>query len=294
MESENNEILIYNNGNYEKEQVPAEKWLRLIYGESVGSTPFKSLLKRKVLSRIYGAYCRTRHSAKQIPGFIEKYNIDMSGCSGSYNNYAEFFARKRSDVSFPAEPAVLGSPCEGVVSAYIDIDPKQTVAAKGSYFSLSELFADEEMAIAYQGGAMLKIRLAPPNYHRAHFFDDGVVSDSKFINGDLFSVSPIALERMARLYCLNKRAVVSFSSQNFGDVVFVEVGATFVGSIVHSFEIGKPVKRGQEVGYFLPGGSLIMFFFKKGAFAPNDELLNQTAAGYETKVGLGDILGRAL
>ena len=293
MQSEKDEILIYNNGHYEKEKIPAEKWLRLIYGTSAGSVPLRFLVKRKILSRIYGTYCRSRHSARMIPDFIKDYDIDMSGFSGSYNNFAEFFARAKDNVSFPAEAGILGSPCEGAVSIYTNIEPQQTVAAKGSYFSLSELFADNELAETYKGGTMVKIRLVPSDYHRAHFFDDGVVTESKLINGSLFSVSPIAVKSVARLYCLNKRAVVSFSSENFGDVVFVEVGATFVGSIVHSFEVGKFVRRGEEAAYFLPGGSLILMFFKKGTFVPNEELLEQTNAGYETKIQLGGILGRA-
>ena len=293
MHDEKNDILIYKNGQYEKENIPAGKWLRLIYGDSLGAVPLKSLVKRKVLSRIYGAYCRTKHSAGMIPKFIKEHNMDMSSYSGAYNNFAEFFARAKDKkyVNFPQEANVLGSPCEGVVSAYIDIDPNTLIAAKGQYFTLGELFDDKELAKKYEGGTMIKIRLVPSDYHRAHFFDDGVVTNAKMIDGDLFSVSPIAVERVAKLYCVNKRALVSFSSQNFGDVEFVEVGATFVGSMVHSFEVGKSVERGQEAAYFLPGGSLIMFFFKKGEFVPNEEFLEQTAKGYETKVDLGDILG---
>jgi len=296
MHDESNEILIYKNGQYEKENIPAGKWLRAIYGNSLGSVPLRSLVKRKALSRIYGAYCRTKHSAGMIPGFIKEYNMDMSSYSGSYNNFAEFFARAKNEeyVNFPQEADVLGSPCEGAVSAYVDIDPNMLIAAKGQYFSLGELFNDNELAKIYEGGTMIKIRLVPSDYHRAHFFDRGVVTNAKMINGDLFSVSPIAVERVARLYCVNKRALVSFASQNFGDVAFVEVGATFVGSMVHSFEVGKSVERGQEAAYFLPGGSLIMFFFKKGTLVPNEELLEQTAKGYETKVDLGDILGYAI
>lgn len=268
--------------------------MRLIYESPVGGAPLKFLVKRKFLSRIYGAYCRTNHSARMIPGFIENYNIDMNDYVGTYKNFAEFFIRERADVSFPQEQDVLGSPCEGVASVYPDIDPQKLIAAKGTHFSLGELFNDEALAKSYQGGTMIKIRIAPANYHRLHFFDEGVVTGSKHINGSLYSVSPVALNRIARLYCLNKRALVSFSSKNFGDVALVEVGATFVGSIVNLFEHGVPVERGQQAGYFLPGGSLILMFFKKGEFMPAEFLVEQTAAGYETKIGLGEVLGRSV
>jgi phosphatidylserine decarboxylase len=288
-----NDIYIFNDGQYEKEQIHAEKWLRLLYENPVGGAPLSLLVKRKFVSRWYGMYCRTPLSAKQIPGFIEKYKIDMNGCEESYKSFAEFFSREKKDVFFPAEAKSLGSPCEGLVSAYTQIDPAQLIAAKGSYFSLAELFRDPALAQSYAGGTMLRIRLTPSHYHRMHFFDDGVVKSARYINGDLFSVSPLAVGRIPRLYCRNKRAVVQFSSKNFGDVVFVEVGATFVGSIVHCFKNGEKVNRGRMASYFKPGGSLLLIFFKKGAYLPDDNLLAQTQNGFETKASVGEIIGTA-
>ena len=283
------EIWIYNNGEYEREQVCAEKWMRIIYETPAGAS-LLFLVKRKMLSRVYGAYCRTPLSARKIPRFIQQYKIDMTGSKSSYKNFAEFFSRERTNVSFPVEPEVLGSPCEGVASVLTDIDPAKLIAAKASYFSLSELFGDAELAESYRGGTMLRIRLAPANYHRMHFFDDGTVVCSKLMNGDLFSVSPLALDKVMRLYCRNKRALILFDSQHFGEVALVEVGATFVGSIQHCFEDGESVKRGQQASIFLPGGSLLLMFFKKGAFQPSETLMQQSAEGYETKVMLGDQL----
>ena len=71
----------------------------------------------------------------------------------------------------------------------------------------------------------------------------------------------------------------------------VEVGATFVGSIVHCFEDGDKVERGQLGSYFLPGGSLLLVFFEKGKFSPADFLTEQTAKDFESRVNAGAILG---
>ena len=240
---------------------------------------------------MYGMYCRTSHSARSIPRFIERYNVDMTGCDDSYRSYADFFSRGKEGIAFPTQPNVLGSPCEGLASAYADIDMGNLIAVKGSSFSLSELFNDETLASKYDGGSMLKIRLTPTNYHRVHFFDDGTITASKRLRGSLHSVNPLALRRVARLYCRNKRALIMMSSRNFGDVVFVEVGATFVGSIVHCFEDGESVSRESQASYFLPGGSLLLVFFQKGVFEPGETLLKHTADGYETKVAVGEPLG---
>jgi len=285
------QIWIYNGEHLEQERICPELWMRLIYENPVGGASLLWLVKRKAVSRLYGLYCRTPMSARVIPKFIEKYDVDMTGCNGTYKNFAQFFSREKEDIQFPKEPTALGSPCEGLVSVFPEINQGQVIAAKGATFSLSELFADNALAKEYEGGTMISIRLTPANYHRMHFFDNGVVTGTRMIKGDLYSVSPLALNRVLRLYCRNKRAVINFSTENFGDVVLVEVGATFVGSIVHCFDEGQEVERGQVASYFKPGGSLVLMFVKKEKFAPNKDLMLRTTEGFETKILIGEPLG---
>jgi len=282
------QIWYYNDGQLEQEKICPERWMRLIYENPVGGASLLWLVKRKAVSRLYGLYCRTGLSAKVIPKFIEKYQVDMTGCNSTYKNFAQFFSREKANVSFPTQANVLGSPCEGLVSVFANIKCEQVIAAKGADFSLTELFADADLAREYEGGTMVSIRLTPAHYHRMHFFDDGVVESTRMIKGDLYSVSPLALNRVVRLYCRNKRALIKFNTQNFGEVVLVEVGATFVGSIVHCFKDGQTVERGQVASYFKPGGSLVLMFLKKDAFQPDPELIAHTIEGMETKISIGE------
>ncbi|MCL2372550.1 MAG: phosphatidylserine decarboxylase [Defluviitaleaceae bacterium] len=283
-------IMFYNDGQLEEERICPERWMRLIYENPVGGASLLWLVKRKAFSRLYGMYCRTRLSAGGIPQFIKKYNVDMTGCNGTYKNFAQFFAREKEDVTFPKGRSTLGSPCEGLVKVCTDIRPEQVVVAKGAEFSMAELFADRKLAQEYDGGTMVSIRLTPAHYHRMHFFDDGIVKDTRMIKGDLYSVSPLALNKVVRLYCRNKRALIQFETKNFGDVVLVEVGATFVGSIVHCFNKGQKVSRGQMASYFKPGGSLVLIFLKKGMYMPTAELATRAAEGIETKVLIGEAI----
>ncbi|MCL1786577.1 MAG: phosphatidylserine decarboxylase [Defluviitaleaceae bacterium] len=288
------QIWIYNDGNLEQERICPERWMRLIYENPVGGASLLWLVKRKAVSRMYGLYCRTPLSAKVIPKFIKQYDINMDGCNGQYKNFAQFFSREKEGVAFPQSPSVLGSPCEGLVSVFDNIKADHVVLAKGASFSLAELFGDSHLAKAYEGGTMVSIRLTPAHYHRMHFFDSGTVANTRMIKGDLYSVSPLALNRVVRLYCRNKRAVINFATNHFGDVVLVEVGATFVGSIVHCFKDGQQVERSQVASYFKPGGSLVLMFLKKGQFTPDQALTQRTAQGYETKVAIGEPLGANL
>jgi len=281
------QIWYYNGDTLEQERINPEMWMRLIYENPVGGASLLWLVKRKSLSRLYGLYCKTRHSAKKLPDFIEKYDVDLSGSKKQYKNFAQFFSREKNNVTFPEDAQILGAPCEGLISIYENISQDLMIPAKSSSYSLAELLQNQELAKSYEGGTMISIRLTPSHYHRMHFFDDGTVTNVRHIKGDLYSVNPLALTRVMRLYCRNKRAVVEFSSKNFGDTVMVEVGATFVGSIVHCFKNHEQVTRGQVASYFKPGGSLVLFFFKKGAFVPCEALVTHSIEGYETKVNIG-------
>ena len=287
-------ILIYNNGQIEEERICPERLMRLIYENPIGGASLLCLVKRKTVSRLYGLYCKTKFSARAIPRFIKKYDVDMSGCEGTYKNFAQFFSREKTGIQFPEVKNELGVPCEGLVSVFENIKQDELIAVKGAHFSMRDLFFDKELANMYDGGHMVSVRLTPANYHRMHFFDDGVVKETRMIKGDLFSVSPIALNKVAKLYCRNKRALIKIETESFGDVVLVEVGATFVGSIVHCYEDGQNIKRGELASYFLPGGSLVLMFLKKGILSPDEDLVKRTTEGIETKMAIGAVLGRAI
>ena len=287
-------IMIYNNGRIEEERICPEKLMRLIYENPIGGASLLWLVKRKAVSRLYGLYCQTRFSARGIPRFIKKYDVDMSGCEGTYKNFSQFFSREKKGIQFPKTDNELGVPCEGLVSVFENIKQDELIAVKGAHFSMHDLFFDKVLANMYDGGHMVSIRLTPANYHRMHFFDNGVVNETRMIKGDLFSVSPIALKKVAKLYCRNKRALIKLKTDNFGEVVLVEVGATFVGSIVHCYEDGQKIKRGEVASYFKPGGSLVLMFLKKGVFMPNEDLVKRTAEGIETKMAIGTVLGTSV
>ena len=93
------------------------------------------------------------------------------------------------------------------------------------------------------------------------------------------------------MFCENKREWSIFKSDNFGDVLNIEVGATCVGSIIQTYTPNKKVKRGDEKGYFKFGGSTTIFFLKKGNVKIDDDILKQSKLGFESKVLLGEKIG---
>ncbi|WP_031368458.1 phosphatidylserine decarboxylase, partial [Clostridium botulinum] len=89
----------------------------------------------------------------------------------------------------------------------------------------------------------------------------------------------------------NKREYAIFHSENFGDVIFMEVGATCVGSIIQTYKPNTKIFKGDEKGYFKFGGSTVILFFKENTIKIDNDILNQSKLGYETSVVMGESIG---
>lgn len=282
---------------YEIEKVAGDKFLKWTYCSRIGIGVLNFIIKRKLASKLYGIYCSSKASKKDINKFIENFNVDMSRFempTGGYKNFNEFFYRrlKKDKISIENNKNILISPCDGKILAFENIDIDMIIQVKDITYSLRELIADDKKALEYQDGTCLVFRLCPSDYHRFHFIDDGICEETNKIKGAYYSVNPIALDRIEKLFCENKREWSVFHSENFGDVLYIEVGATFVGSIVQTYNPNQKVKRGDEKGYFKFGGSTVILFFKKGLVKIDEDIVEQTKKGYETKVTFGEKIGQ--
>lgn len=138
------------------------------------------------------------------------------------------------------------------------------------------------------------IRLAPIDYHRFHFPVDGEISESKLIDGVYYSVSTHAIKKNFRILCENKREYSILKTEKFGDIAMFEVGATMVGGIKQSYKSNSYVKKGEEKGYFYFGGSTCVLVFERGKVKIDEDLLENTKKGIETKVYMGEKIGISL
>lgn len=291
-------ILVYNRTtkSHEEEKVAGRKYLEWCYQSPAGKRLTELLIKKKLCSKMYGLFCDTKLSTKKIPQFIEDFNIDMdiySKEASDFITFNDFFARTLLPNARPIPEDInkLMSPADGRLFAYENINMNEIVQVKGITYSLKELLGDSNVAKEYDGGTCLIFRLCPTDYHRYHFIDSGIPGPNHFIRGNYYSVNPIAVDKIPKLFCQNKREWSVFKSDNFDDVLYVEVGATCVGSIIQSYTVGKHVNKGDEKGYFKFGGSTVIVFLKKGIVKIDDDIINQTNLGYETKVVMGEEIG---
>lgn len=287
-------------GEYKIEKVAGEKYLKWIHESSVGKSFLELFVKRKLFSVLYGKYCDSSFSSRKIANFIKEFDIDMNISQKSesdFKNFNDFFTRKLTnnaryiDVN---DNKTLISPCDGKLLAYSNIDIDKIVQVKGFEYSLKELIGNDIIASEYQNGTCLIFRLCPTDYHRFHFFDSGVCGETNKITGSYYSVNPIALSNIKKVFCQNKREWSMFETDNFGDVLYVEVGATCVGAIEQTYNENQRVNRGDEKGYFKFGGSTVVLFFKKGKVNIDNIIIENSTKSIETAVVLGEEIGEKL
>ena len=284
-------------GEKKKEIIKGHKYLEWSYSSNTGTLLLEMLIKRKFASYIYGKLQDLPSSAKNIKDFVNELSINMDESAeidaDKYKTFNDFFIRELKEGARPIneDPRVLISPADGKVFAYENIDIHRVVQIKGMEYSLEVLFQDKDLASKYDGGTCIVVRLAPNDYHRFHFPDSGTPKLVNKVDGQYYSVNPIALKKVAKLYCQNKREISTLDSDNFGDIIIIEVGATFVGTIVQTYENNKRVERGMEKGYFKFGGSTVILFLEKDKVKIDEDIIKNTEQDYETKISMGESIG---
>lgn len=282
-------------GVVQTEKVAGEKWLVWLYNNPVGEATLWALVKRKIVSSIYGDMMDSPSSAEKIEPFVAEFGIDLSIAQKQhFDSFNDFFTRKLKAEARPVDTAsgIVVSPADGKVLAWQNVSDADFIV-KGYRFDVFSFLENDALAEKFKNGSLIVIRLAPNDYHRFHFPVGGHVSEVVRIDGDYFSVNPIALKKMAEIFILNKREYVVINNVEFGNVVMAEVGATMVGSIIQTYESDTVIK-GDEKGYFEFGGSTVVLLFEKGRIVIDEDLLENTAEGFETRVEMGEGIGRWL
>ena len=277
-------------GQVRTEKVYGEQWLNWLYHNPVGEATLWAIAKRKIVSSVYGDMMEKPSSSDKIQPFIEEYGVDISiAQEQNFNSFNEFFIRKLKPQARPIiqDSLSVASPADGKVLAYENIN-NSDFYIKGVRFNVESFLNNSELAKKYKNGSMIVFRLAPPDYHRYHFPVSGKVPQANTkIDGDYYSVNPLALREKAEIFWLNKREYGIIESPVFGNVVMVEVGATMVGSMLQSYS-GTSIKKGDEKGYFKFGGSTVVLLFEKDKIQIDQDLLLNTSNSLETTIKMGE------
>lgn len=285
-----------NSKTYDIENVAGSGILDFIYSNPIGKNFLPKIASRKIITKIYGSCCDLRISKKYINKFVKNFNINMNDYEKGiekYTSFNDFFYRKLSEDSRPiySDKNFFVSPCDSKLLSIEKIDKDSSFLIKGFKYNLNELVHDKSISENYKNGICLIFRLCPTDYHRFHFVDSGICSKSNLINGNYYSVNPVALENISRVFLENKREYSILRSDNFDDILYIEIGATFVGSIIQTYSPSTKVNRGDEKGYFKFGGSTVIVILKENILKLDDDISLQSKLGIETSVYMGEKIG---
>ncbi len=266
--------------------------LRFLYHTAPGRLCLRLLTARWV-SKVAGALLSSPLSKPLIGSFLKKNGIDLSDYEEEeYRCFNDCFCRRIRPELRPIEsdPNTLIAPCDGLLSVY-PIKDGTVLPVKQSQYTIPSLLKDEALAAHYRDGVCLVFRLCVNHYHRYAYADTGRKGENVFLPGRLHTVRPIALEA-GPVFTENCREYTVIESPVFGRILQMEVGAMLVGKICN-LHGAREVRRGEEKGMFLYGGSTIILCLEKDRVTLLPALLEATANGIETPVRLGEALGHA-
>lgn len=256
------------------------------------------------------AECRIFFVKKiMISWFIKRYNVNMQEASPNaikdFINFNDFFTRHLNKEArlIDQKSNSIVSPVDGTISQFGRIESNRLLQAKGYYYSLKSLLANNEtLTSIFSNGSFITLYLSPADYHRVHMPFAGHLEQMIYVPGHLYPVHRRAQTKYAKLFTRNERVINLFDTPA-GKMCVILVGACLVGSIEtqwhgavtppHSnhmqewdyFHQAIDIEKGEEVGLFKMGSTVIVLFEKnKVQWLPT--------IGKEKSILMGTSIGR--
>lgn len=273
---------------YLEEQESGNKILNFLYKNALGRLLLKVLIN-PTISKIGGLYNNSSLSKLRINKFIKNNNINMSDFEKTnYKNFNDFFTRKIKENKRPflSNKNNFISPADSKLTVY-NITDELKLSIKGSTYTLNELVNNEEDLSEYKNGQCLVFRLSVDDYHHYCYPDSGKTTHKNFIRGKLHTVRSISSEY--KVYKVNQREYSVLKTDNFDEIIYIEVGALMVGKIVNLDK--EYFNKGEEKGYFKLGGSTIVILVKENKVKIDEDILRQSKDDIETKVKYREKIG---
>ena len=253
------------------------------------------LLPKKRLSILAGLLSNVQVpwvKNRLIQSFIRQYAVNMHEAQHesleAYASFNAFFIRDLKPGLRPIAATDIVSPVDGFVSELGRIQTGQLLQAKGRQYTVDRLLLDHADCDRFMHGAFVTLYLSPKDYHRVHMPCDGALTHMQHLPGRLFSVQPMTTRHIPNLFASNERLVLLFDTP-LGAMAVVFVGAVVVGKIgtcwqgdlprpsaitSYQAEISnwskatKQLKKGDEVGYFKLGSTVILLFEQAISWMP--------------------------
>lgn len=271
-------------------------------------TTIQQFVPQQQLSEIAGRLAASRHPLVKrafIRSFAKAYNVKLDEYErqsfNAYESFNDFFTRELKDDARTIDKTSHGivSPADGIISQLGQLHDNKLLQAKGRYYDVGQLLADNADGHYFADGSFATVYLAPSNYHRVHMPFAGTLTKTRYVPGTLFSVNNSTAANVPDLFARNERLVCMFDTE-YGKAAVVMVGAMIVagietqatGKIIRTDDIQEAehdmsFAQGDELGRFYLGSTAIVVLPKAAKADWLDSMTPNTA------VQLGQLLGVA-
>ena len=238
----------------------------------------------------------------------------------NWNSFNDFFARylKSDDarpIAQPEDNSVVSSPADSTPQGVWDIDENSDIVQKEGAVIKSKTFNSVKDLIgegsaysdAFSGGVLTHTFLDVYDYHRYHFPVGGTIKEVRLIPQDDAVGGAVTWDEETGKYLLHAdtpgwqmietRACVIVETEDYGLVALLPIGMSQVSSvnITDTVKVGATVSKGDELGWFLFGGSdYVMIFQKEAGFKLTAPLDTRGEGGEESfaHIFMGEEYGR--
>ncbi|MGE5243967.1 MAG: phosphatidylserine decarboxylase [Betaproteobacteria bacterium] len=226
-------------------------------------------------ARTMGSFLDTPASAANLESFVTNPDYhagDYDRGPSGWMTFNQFFAREirpgKRPIAMPGDDGVIVSPADAVFLGQWPIGADSTITAKGVKWSIAQLLSGSPYAKAFESGTYTHSFLNINDYHRYHLPVGGIVKEVRNIHGR-FSLDVVRNDageldvRTGDTFQFNQeRGLVVIDSPVVGLVAILPIGMAVISSVNLTPQVGEALRKGDEFGYFLFGGSDIVMLFQ--------------------------------
>ena len=205
---------------------------------------------------------------------------------GGFKSFNDFFVRDLKPgartIASPTDDAVLTAPTDCVLNVINPLTPTREIPTKGSQkLNVHDLLAGSPYARYFENGTALSCILLPDTYHHYHAVISGrIVEAREDIPGSYAGIKDfgafvnrgnIGYGQSYRVFENFRRGYFVIRTEEYGHVAMVPVGLDTIGSVVFEEKYRRispaapvPVRKGEKLGHFAYGGSLVIVLVEQG------------------------------
>lgn len=196
--------------------------------------------------------------------FVKTFNIneeEMEKPLHQYESLQELFVRNLKEGArvIDEEPINIISPVDGILANFGKITQNCTFYVKDQDYNIFEMLGNKKRAEKYQNGTYMILYLSPSHYHRIHTPFSGTVVGNWALGNKSYPVNELGLKFGKRPLSKNYRFITEVRLSSEKHYAVVKVGAMNVNSIHPTYK-GKNIKKGEELGYFSFGSTVVLLF----------------------------------